>query len=181
MYWNECKRGYARSGTYVCQQKVENRPKKRYPLKAPEKLWFIEWSLKVGGRQRKRGRSSYLPSIWTDYLTNLKVAHNGDMEKWCFFSVGEAATSKWTHGEVAVFGSTVYKIFALKCQKLRTPLASLASCIITILSLERKIFFCHKNNKQAEDFFFHSKKILYKFGVILTTLENWFEYKTKER
>ena len=25
-----------------------------------------------------------------------------------FFSVGEAATSKWTHGEVAVFGSTVY-------------------------------------------------------------------------
>ena len=38
-----------------------------------------------------------------------------------FFSVGEAATSKWTHGEVAVFGSTVYKIFALKWQKLRTP------------------------------------------------------------
>ena len=36
-----------------------------------------------------------------------------------FFSVGEAATSKWTHGEVAVFGSTIYKIFALKCQKLR--------------------------------------------------------------
>ena len=34
----ECKRGYARSGTYVCQQKVENRPKKRCPLKAPEKL-----------------------------------------------------------------------------------------------------------------------------------------------
>ena len=46
-----------------------------------------------------------------------------------FFSVGEAATSKWTHGEVAVFGSTVYKIFALKCQKLRTPLASLAPCV----------------------------------------------------
>ena len=36
-----------------------------------------------------------------------------------FFSVGEAATSKWTHGEVAVFGSTVYKIYALKCQILR--------------------------------------------------------------
>ena len=32
----ECKRGYARSGTYVCQQKVEKRPKKRCPLKAPE-------------------------------------------------------------------------------------------------------------------------------------------------
>ena len=46
-----------------------------------------------------------------------------------FFSVGEAATSKWTHEEVAVFGSTVYKIFALKCQKLRTPLASLALCV----------------------------------------------------
>ena len=48
------------------------------------------------------------------------------MDTWrseVFFSVGEAATSKWTHGEVAVFGSTVYKIFALKCQKLRTPLA----------------------------------------------------------
>ena len=25
-----------------------------------------------------------------------------------FFSVGEVATSKWTHGEVAVFGFTVY-------------------------------------------------------------------------
>ena len=37
---------------------------------------------------------------------------------------------KWTHGEVAVFGSTVYKIFALKCQKLHTPLASLAPCVI---------------------------------------------------
>ena len=46
-----------------------------------------------------------------------------------FFSVGEVATSKWTHGEVAVFGSTVYKIFALKCQKLRTPLASPAPCV----------------------------------------------------
>ena len=51
------------------------------------------------------------------------------MDTWrsdAFFSVGEAATLKWTHGEVAVFGSTVYRIFALKCQKLRTPLASLA-------------------------------------------------------
>ena len=47
-----------------------------------------------------------------------------------FFSVGEAATSKWTPGEVAVFGFTVYRIFALKCQKLRTPLASLAPCVI---------------------------------------------------
>ena len=82
---HQCKRGYARSGTYVCQQKVENRPKKRCPLKAPEKLWFIEWSLKVEGRQRKRGRWSYLPSIWTDYLHNLKAAQNGYMEKWCFF------------------------------------------------------------------------------------------------
>ena len=48
------------------------------------------------------------------------------MDTWrsdVFFSVAEAATSKWTHGEMAVFGSTVYKIFALKCQKLRTPLA----------------------------------------------------------
>ena len=36
------------------------------------------------------------------------------MDTWrsdVLFSVGEAATSKWTHGEVAVFGSTVYKIF----------------------------------------------------------------------
>ena len=48
-----------------------------------------------------------------------------------FFFVGEAATSKWTHGEVAVFGSTVYKIFALKCQKLRTPLAP---CVIKYAS-----------------------------------------------
>ena len=34
------------------------------------------------------------------------------MDTWrsdAFFSVGEAATSKWTHGEVAVFGSTVYE------------------------------------------------------------------------
>ena len=46
-----------------------------------------------------------------------------------FFSVGEAATSRWTHGEMAVFGSTVYKVFALKCQKLRTPIASLAPCV----------------------------------------------------
>ena len=30
---------------------------------------------------------------------------------------------------MAVFGSTIYKIFALKCQKLRTPLASLAPCV----------------------------------------------------
>ena len=55
------------------------------------------------------------------------------MDTWrsdVFFSVGEAATSKWTHGEVAVFGSTVYRIFALKCQKLRTPLASLAPCVM---------------------------------------------------
>ena len=28
-----------------------------------------------------------------------------------FFSVGKAATSKLTHREVAVFGSTVYKVF----------------------------------------------------------------------
>ena len=41
-------------------------------------------SLKVGGRQRKRGRSCYLLSIWTDYLHNLKVAKNGYMEKWLF-------------------------------------------------------------------------------------------------
>ena len=47
-----------------------------------------------------------------------------------FSPVGEAATSKWTHGEVAVFGSTVYKIFALKCQKFRNTLASLAPCVI---------------------------------------------------
>ena len=56
------------------------------------------------------------------------------MDTWrgdVFFSVGEAATSKWTHGEVAVFGSTVYIIFALKCQMLRTLLVSLAPCIIT--------------------------------------------------
>ena len=33
----------------------------------------------------KRGRLSYLPSIWADYLHNLKVAQNGYMEKWCFF------------------------------------------------------------------------------------------------
>ena len=42
------------------------------------------------------------------------------MDTWrsdVFFSVGEVATSKWTYGEVAVFGSTLYKIFALKCQK----------------------------------------------------------------
>ena len=137
---NESKRGYARSGTYVCQPKVENRPKK-CPLEAPENLWFIEWSIhRVGGRQRKRGRSNYLPSIWIDYLHNLEVAQNGYMEKWCFFSIGEAATSKWTHGEVAVFGSTVYKIFALKCQKLRTPLASLAPCVKIKISWNVRTF-----------------------------------------
>ena len=56
------------------------------------------------------------------------------MDTWrsdVFFSVGEAATSKWTHGELAVFGSTVYKIFKPKCQKLRTLLASLAPCVIS--------------------------------------------------
>ena len=56
------------------------------------------------------------------------------MDTWrsdVFFSVGKTATSKWTHGEVAVFGFTVYKIFVLKCQKLRTPLASLAPCVIS--------------------------------------------------
>ena len=72
-------------------KKVENRPKKRVPLKAPEKLRFMEWSLKVEGRQRKRGRSNYLLSVWTDYLHNLKVAQNGYKTD---FSVGEAATSK---------------------------------------------------------------------------------------
>ena len=55
-----------------------------------------------------------------------------------FFSVGEAATSKWTHGEVAVFGSTVYKIFALKCQKLHTTLASLAPCVMKVKVLNIK-------------------------------------------
>ena len=57
-----------------------------------------------------------------------------------FLSVGEAATSKWTHGEVAVFGSTVYKIFALKCQKLRNPLASLAPCVIKIVKILSVIY-----------------------------------------
>ena len=47
------------------------------------------------------------------------------------FFVGDIATSKWKHGEVAVFGSTVCKIFTLKCQKLHTPLASLAPCVIS--------------------------------------------------
>ena len=45
------------------------------------------------------------------------------MDTWrsdVFFSVGEAATSKWTHGEVAVFGSTVYKIFYILGEVLRT-------------------------------------------------------------
>ena len=54
------------------------------------------------------------------------------MDTWrsdVFFSVDEITTSKWTHGKVAVFGSTVYKIFALKCQKLRTPLAP---CVINV-------------------------------------------------
>ena len=66
------------------------------------------------------------------------------MDTWrsnVFFFVGEAATSKWTHGEVAVFGSTVYKIFALKCQKLRTPLASLAPCVIKIKSIRKLVSF----------------------------------------
>ena len=45
-----------------------------------------------------------------------------------FFSVGEAATSKWTHGEVAVIGSIQQctKFSRFKCQKMRTLLASLA-------------------------------------------------------
>ena len=37
--------------------------------------------------------------------------------------------------EVAVFGSTVYRIFALKCQKLRTLHASLVPCVIIGLFL----------------------------------------------
>ena len=60
------------------------------------------------------------------------------MDTWrsdVFFFVGEAATSKWTHGEVAVFGSTVYKIFALKSRKLRTPLAP---CVMNVNLLPAK-------------------------------------------
>ena len=73
--------------------------------------------------------------ISPEYLDRLSPQSQGG-QKWIhgeviFFTIGEAATSKWTHGEVAVFGSTVYRIFALKCQKLRTPLASLAPCVMT--------------------------------------------------
>ena len=85
------KKGYARSGTYVCQQKGRKQTQEKIPFKAPEKLRFMEWSLKVEGHQRKRGRSNYLLSVWTDYLHNLKVAQNGYKTD---FSVGEAATSK---------------------------------------------------------------------------------------
>ena len=52
------------------------------------------------------------------------------MDTWrsdVFFFVGEVTTSKWTHGEVAVFGSTVYKIFALKCQKFNISIEGLLS------------------------------------------------------
>ena len=65
-----------------------------------------------------------------------------------FFSVGEVATSKWKHGEVAVYGSTVYKFLALKCQKLRTPLASLAPCVIKQKKKKNEINCCYKGLKR---------------------------------
>ena len=120
---NECKRGYARSGTYFCHQKVENRPKKRCPFKGAWKLSVVH------PKEADQIISREFRPIISTFSKWLKV------DTWrrdVFFSVGEAATSKWTHGEVAVFGSTVYKIFAFKCQKLGTPLASLAPCVIRI-------------------------------------------------
>ena len=33
----------------------------------------------------RRGQWNYLPSIWTDFLHNIKATKNGYMEKWCVF------------------------------------------------------------------------------------------------
>ena len=94
--------------------------------------------------------SNDLPSIFGPIIST--ISKGLKMNTWrsdVFFPVGEAATLKWTHGEVAVFGSTVYKIFALKCQKLRTPLASLAPCV-----MKKKISFYSKMTRinNAEGF-----------------------------
>ena len=83
------------------------------------------------------------------------------MEKWDFFSIGEAANLKWTHGEVAVFDSTVYKIFALKFQKLRTPLASLAPCVIYSMNMQNNFFFCE------------AKKLSFCLDRLCITIENY--------
>ena len=59
--------------------------KNRFSRLTQEKMPFkCAWKLSVA-RSSKRGRSNYLPRIWTDYLHNLKVAQNGCMEEWCFF------------------------------------------------------------------------------------------------
>ena len=72
-------------------------------------------SLKVGGRQRKRkiicSSSRKRPiKLSPEYLYRLSPQSQSGSKRingevMFFFSVGEAATSKWTHGEVAVFGS----------------------------------------------------------------------------
>ena len=70
---NQFKRGYARSKTYVCQQKVENQE---------EMLFKSAWKLSVV--QQVKETNQIFSSIWTDYLHNLKKAQNRYMEKWLF-------------------------------------------------------------------------------------------------
>ena len=73
--------------------------------------------LKIICSSSKRVRSNYLQRIWISTISKWLI-----MDTWrsdVFFSVGEAATLLWRHGEVAVFGSTVYKIFALCAIMLR--------------------------------------------------------------
>ena len=59
--------------------KGRKQTQEKMPFKSAWKLSLVK---------AKGGRSSYLPSIWTDYLHNLKVAQNGYMEKWCFWFNG---------------------------------------------------------------------------------------------
>ena len=81
----------------------------------------------------KRDRSNYLPSIWPEYLHNLKAAKNGYMEKRCVFFRRWSRNLEMDTWRSGRFWFYCIRIFALKCQKLRTPLASLAPCVTKFL------------------------------------------------
>ena len=81
---------------------------------------FQLWSVVIHRAVFKSRRSSkkkkpiklspeYLDRLSPQSQSGSKRIHG---EVMFFFSVGEAATSKWTYGEMAVFGSTVYTKFS---------------------------------------------------------------------
>ena len=59
--------------------------------------------------------------------------------------------------------------YVIVIARYRVQYSTLYHVLRVITILKRKIFFSHNNNKQVEEFLFHSKKVLNQFDVILTT------------